>query len=130
MPFVLSPSNHERPFDKLRANGLQSIFATMMKEVIVIARSASDAAISARWLRTVRLLRCPFAALRASARNDGQLTRLCEARSAEAISVGRWLCGGTSSPARGERTRTTAKTRGLSPLFQVGPPTMKMPVSR
>jgi len=25
MPFVVSPSNHGRPFDKLRANGLKFI---------------------------------------------------------------------------------------------------------
>jgi len=27
-PFVVSLSNHEQPFDRLRANGLESIFVT------------------------------------------------------------------------------------------------------
>jgi len=32
MPFVVSLSNHERPFDKLRANGLDCSFVAMTKE--------------------------------------------------------------------------------------------------
>jgi len=29
LPFVVSPSNHERPFDRLRANGKEAVFNGM-----------------------------------------------------------------------------------------------------
>jgi len=50
MPFVVSPSNHERPFDRLRANGTEGggfhcVAPTLRLVLHVIARSASDEAI-------------------------------------------------------------------------------------
>jgi len=42
MPFVVSLSNHERPFDRLRANGLDSIFVPTTLDLLVLKKKAQN----------------------------------------------------------------------------------------
>jgi hypothetical protein len=49
-PFVVSLSNHERPFDRLRANGENPIFVTMTVRII---RRACYSAVCLRGVSTI-----------------------------------------------------------------------------